>query len=236
MSRIHLRSNTLVLWLSLSAAVGAASIGVGCSSSDSGGVEESGGASAGKGGKSGGKAGAPAADDAGDSSVGGTDPGTAGDTSTDTGGRGDDTPGAGSGGKVAAGGAEPTGSAGKPSDPGEGGAAGAGEPNTDDAAIQRAKDLIAGLSSVRACPTCHQADYGGIGFWANISPDVATGIGGWTDQQIKNAIHLGKDDEDKVLCNTMERYPFTDSQLDDLVKFLRSLAPVSREITAKCPG
>ncbi len=237
MSRIHLRSNTLVLWLSLSAAVGAASIGVGCSSSDSGGVEAGGGASA-KGGRSGASAGAPVVSEAGDDSmgIGGTD-----DTGPDTGGGGrDDVPGAGSGGKAAVAGAPATSDAGQPGDsPEEGGAGGAapGEPPDENAAaIARAQALIAGLGTDSSCPTCHQKDYGGSAFWANITPDIDTGIGTWTDQQIKDAIHLGKDNEGNALCATMQHYAFTDDQLSDLVIFLRSLAPVSRKITIKCPG
>ena len=223
MSRIHLRSNTLVLWLSLTAAVGAASVGVGCSSSDSG-TAEAGGASAGKGGKSGAKAGAPATD-AGDTGVGGTDTGSGG---------GDDLPGAGAGGKVAAGGAEPMSEAGTPGEGGEGGAPVSGDDTA--AAIARAKDLIDGLTSDAKCTTCHQADYSGLGVWKNLTPDPTTGIGGaeWTDEKIARAIHEGLDADDKVLCNQMQRYQFTPSQLDDLVVFLRSLPPVVHSITSTC--
>jgi hypothetical protein len=228
MSRIHLRSNTLVLWLSLTAAVSAASIGVGCSSSDSGGTAETGGAAAGKGGKSGATAGAPATD-AGDSSVGGTD---------NSAGGADDTPGAGSGGKVAAGGAEPTADAG---DPGEGGAAGATPAGGGDetaAAITRTKALITGLPLAEQCPSCHQPKYDGFQYWANITPDPVHGIGDqalWTDQAIEDAIHLGVDPLGRTLCSQMTRYPFSKSQLDDFVIFLRSLAPSTHAITSACP-
>jgi hypothetical protein len=37
-----------------------------------------------------------------------------------------------------------------------------------------------------------------------------------------------------MLCNTMERYDFTDPQLDDLVVFLRSLPANSKKITSQC--
>jgi hypothetical protein len=223
MSRIHLRSNTMVLWLSLSAAVGAASIGVGCSSSDSGGTE-AGGASAGKGGKSGATAGAPASD-AGDTSVGGTD----------TGMGGDDMPG--SGGKVAGGGAPPVGDGGEP---GEAGAAGAltGGDDESAAAIKRTKTLIGTLLPAEQCPACHQPNYAGFQYWPNITPDPVNGIGGdeWTDEKIIGAIHEGRKADGKVLCDQMTRYPFTNAQLKDFVVFLRSLTPSSNKITSICPS
>lgn len=234
MSRTHLRSNTLVLCFSLAAAAVVGGSFVGCSSSDSGGTTESGGASAGKGGKGGATAGAPSSD-AGDDGIGGTDTGSGG---------GDDLPRAGAGGRPAAGGASPMGEAGEPgaagapSAAGAAGAAGGGEDETA-AAIERAQALIDGLTPItRKCPTCHQADYSGLGIWKNITPDPTTGIGGeeWTDEKIKRAIHDGLDEAGDPLCTQMERYQFTPSQLDDLVVFLRNLTPVVKTITSKCPN
>ncbi len=226
MSRIHLRSNTLVLWLSLSAALAAAGLGVGCSSSDSNGAgaagESAGGAGAGKGGKSG--AGAPSVGDAGENSEGGTDTGTGGS----------DVPGAGRGGATETGGGAPMSDAGEP---GEGGAAGSGD--APDPAIARTQALIASLTpAARQCPACHQASYAGLGFWANITPDPTNGIGGdnWTDDKIKRAISQGLNADGNMLCSTMERYTFTDDQLDDFVIFLRSLPANSHKITSACPN
>jgi len=210
------------LWLSLSAAVAAAGLGVGCSSSDSNDAGGGGASSgAGKGGKSGG--GAANTGDAGDSSEGGSD--------TSSGGTGgSDVPSAGGGGRSEAGGGAPTGDAGTP---GEGGAAGSGD--APDPAIARTQALIASLTPItRQCPACHQANYAGLGIWKNITPDETNGIGTWTDQQIKDAIHLGVDNEGGELCNTMERYAFSESQLNDFVIFLRSLPANSKKITSKC--
>jgi hypothetical protein len=145
-------------------------------------------------------------------------------------------PGAGAGGKVAAGGAEPTGDAGQPGDAGAGGAPETGGDETA-AAIQRAQTLISSLTPVaRQCPTCHQANYAGLGYWKNITPDPTTGIGGeaWTDDKIKRAIHDGLNADGSPLCTQMEHYQFTDAQLSDLVVFLRNLDPVVKNITLAC--
>jgi hypothetical protein len=226
MSGIHLRSNTLVLWLTLSAAVAASAVGVGCSSSDS-----DAGGTAGKGG-----GGAPATagsgnGEAGEAPVGvGGDTGEGGSVDVPSGGRADT---GGSGGSVAGG---PSGEAGVP---GEGGSGGSPDEVEEDPAVvaaqARALELIAGLSEKTRCAYCHNTEFQGLGFYPNITPDEETGIGTWSDEQIKTAIRAGKDKDGVTLCATMERYPFTDDQVSDLVVFLKHLPPVVKKITAKCP-
>lgn len=256
MSRIHLTSNTLLLWLSLSAA-GACSalVSVGCSSSD---VPSTTPGAAGKGG-AGHSGGAPATDDGGnESDAGQTSTGGVPDETEDP-GEGSEggrvvQSGGGKGGKGGSGGAPSaggTGSAaggssntaeggksGETEDPGEGGAGGA--PDTVDpeitAAQARALDLINSLTPVRRCSTCHDATYRGVGFYPNITPDVETGIGSWSEDDIKVAIRDGKDKDGKTLCATMERYPFSEAQLSDLAIFLKHIPPVSKKITSKCPS
>jgi hypothetical protein len=237
MSRIHLRSNTLLLWLTLSAAVAASAVSVGCSSSSDSGAE--GGA-----GKAGGGLGGAAAT-AGSSSSEAGDPAVGGETGE---GGGDDTPTAGTAstgtagkagtagtGGSAAGGSTGGGEAG---DPGEGGAA--GSPDAADprvaAAQARALVLISGLSTPRKCTTCHDVGYQGAGFFPNITPDVDTGIGSWDEEDIKLAISGGKNKDGEMLCATMERYAFTDEQLSDLAIFLKHLPPINKKISAKCPS
>lgn len=228
MSRIHLRSNTLVLWLSLSAAVAASAVSVGCSSST-----DSGGASAGS--SSGGDTGkAGSGSVAGEPGVGGepgdgTDNGEGGSEDTpepETGGTG------GMSGSVA-GGPSQGGDAGEP---GEVGAAGSGDaPDPEVVAAQgRATALIASLGKERTCTYCHDVSYSGGGFYRNITPDVATGIGSWTADEIKAAIRDGKDKDGKTLCKTMERFPFTDDEVSDIVVFLQHLKPISKKTTATC--
>jgi hypothetical protein len=73
----------------------------------------------------------------------------------------------------------------------------------------------------------------------NLTPDKDTGLGNWTDDQIKAAILDGKDDEGATLCSVMLRYRtlgLTDQDAQNITDYLRSLAPVSRDIpeTVSC--
>lgn len=214
MSRIHLRSSSVVLWLSLSAAVAASALGIGCSSSsDSGG--SAGETSAGASGKAG-------EGSAGESSGGsGDEAGAAGESSggSETGGTG------GTGGMI--------GVAGDTSEAGAGG----GEPvNPNQAAIDRAIALIDALPSVDRCTTCHQTSYAGLGFWPNITPDETNGIGLWSDAEITAAILEGKDPEGGDLCATMPRFDFTEAEMSDLLIYLRQLTPNAKKISGACPN
>ena len=91
------------------------------------------------------------------------------------------------------------------------------------------------LADSSSCTSCHQADYGGAGFFPNVTPDHQLGIGSWTDQQIKNALINGIDDEGEALCSLMERFPFSNQQVADLIAFLRALPPVARQTQSECP-
>jgi cytochrome c553 len=245
MSRTHLSSNTLLLWLSLSAAATACLVGVGCSSSDNSDTPAA--AGKGGGGHSGGstaKAGSDSVSEAGDSATGGVpdepdETGEGGHTEPAGGGKGGKGGSGGTGntagGSTSAGGTEPTGEAGET---GEGGAGGSPDPvETEvEAAQKRAIALINGLSTVRKCTTCHQIGFEGAGFFANITPDVETGIGSWSEDDIKVAIRDGKDKDGNALCATMERYAsFSEEQLSDLAIYLKHLTPVKKKITGKCP-
>jgi len=216
-------------------------VGVGCSSSDESGTP----AAAGRGHSGGetGKAGSDSSSEAGEAATGGVP-----DEPDDTGegGRTQPSGGGASGGKTgAAGGSTHTGgssaggssNAGDAGQTGEGGAGGSPDPVDPElaAAQARAIALIDGLSTVRKCTTCHQTDFGGSGFFANVTPDATTGIGSWDENDIKVAIRDGKDKDGKELCLTMERYPFSDAELSDLAIYLKHLAPVKRKISAKCP-
>ncbi|HVJ55560.1 MAG TPA: c-type cytochrome [Aliidongia sp.] len=64
----------------------------------------------------------------------------------------------------------------------------------------------------------------------NITPDVATGIGGWTDQQLKTALTKGvKPDGGELALPMPWRYFATmrDEDVDALIAYLRTLKPVS---------
>jgi len=106
------------------------------------------------------------------------------------------------------------------------------EPTEPSEAFLRGK----AFAELNQCVTCHQANFAGFTVFPNITPDVATGIGSWTDQQIVTAIVDGKDIDGKSLCASMARYPLSEDQAKDIVAFLRGLPAVSNRITSECPG
>lgn len=102
----------------------------------------------------------------------------------------------------------------------------------DTAAIARGKTL----ATKSNCATCHGKDYSGAGYFPNITPDKDTGVGDWTDEQIADAITMGLDDKGGELCSLMKRYDLSDTEVADMVVYLRSLPAVANEITMECPG
>lgn len=163
-------------------------------------------------------------------STGGTESGTggthstAGDTGTGSAGEPGEEPGTGGTGMSG------TGGTGEPG--GTGGSAGRPTEEPDTEAILRGK----ALAEENVCVACHQDDYSGLGFYPNLTSDMETGLGSWSDTDIANAIQNGYDKNGETLCNLMTMYPFTNEETMDVVKFLRSLPPVSNQITAVCPG
>jgi len=158
----------------------------------------------------------------------------------------DDQDGAsgGGGGKVSSGGVTGAGA-------GEGGAGGSA--NGD---VTRGEYLV---SHVLGCPDCHTprlADgspdparfLAGNAMFAdltpddpdkglvptpNLTPDVDTGLGGWSAEQIKDAILNGIDDEGEPLVNIMPYYMYhnlTDADADAVVAYLRQIPAVANEI------
>jgi hypothetical protein len=102
----------------------------------------------------------------------------------------------------------------------------------------------------RGCPSCHDPSDGAgtlagdlapvkgtLAFPANLTPDRTTGIGGWADIQIVRAMRFGVDDQGQELCPTMPRFPMIgDEEAATIVSYLRSLAPVTRQIPdSNCP-
>jgi hypothetical protein len=120
-----------------------------------------------------------------------------------------------------------------------------------------ARDGVLGMAAVQAlrCANCHQdepvdaglilsgrlvstvAD-GGV-FPKNLTPDPATGLGCWTDQEIINAVMNGIDDEGQTLCIRMPRFGtrIDGGVAQEIVDFLRTLPPVNKAIpdTVVCP-
>jgi hypothetical protein len=86
------------------------------------------------------------------------------------------------------------------------------------------------------CGSCHAEDLGGRGFYRNITPDVETGIGSWTDRQIANAIR-GGGGPGTQFCSLMPLYSgLKDQQVADMVAYLRSVPAVTNKIVSMCPG
>jgi mono/diheme cytochrome c family protein len=105
---------------------------------------------------------------------------------------------------------------------------------------QRGKLVV----TMYGCANCHTPDdmTNGIlagqtmkarkgAYAANLTPDHATGIGDWTDDQIIRAVRTGVDDQDMPLCSSMPRFAaMTDAQAADLVAYLHSIPAVNHQI------
>ncbi|HET9992290.1 MAG TPA: cytochrome c, partial [Kofleriaceae bacterium] len=135
-----------------------------------------------------------------------------------------------------------------PSDPGTGQGWGSGS-------AAHANELARGAYLVRAtgCLACHTAmgpggpdlaNLGGgglempevLGTWRspNITPDKATGIGNWTDEQISRAIREGTRPDGTQLYSIMPYALYnrmTDRDVAAVVAFIRTLKPVDRIVT-----
>lgn len=76
----------------------------------------------------------------------------------------------------------------------------------------------------------------GVTIAANITPDEETGIGAWTDEEIKTAISKGTGKDGKPLAPPMAFYAYanmTPEDLDAIVAYLRTIPPVSHAIAAQ---
>lgn len=70
-------------------------------------------------------------------------------------------------------------------------------------------------------------------FSANLTPDVETGIGGWTDEQIKVAIRTGQRPSGRILVPVMPYHSLNsiaDADLDAVVAYLRSIPAVKNAV------
>jgi hypothetical protein len=101
-------------------------------------------------------------------------------------------------------------------------------------------EQLAGSPNGVASPTA----IGGTAYPPNLTPDPATGLGCWTDEQIENAFLDGIDNEGMALCAPMPRFGhFADgggidpAQAPAVVQYLRSLPIVSQQVpdTPDCP-
>lgn len=73
----------------------------------------------------------------------------------------------------------------------------------------------------------------GTVFSKNLTPDPETGLGEWTDEEIKTAIRTGRDREGFVSFPIMPYVLYNgmaEADLDAIVAFLRSLPPIENEV------
>jgi hypothetical protein len=120
----------------------------------------------------------------------------------------------------------------------------------DDASVQAGLALVLQLK----CYNCHQnqpleaglelsgkntsLQQGGAIFPPNLTSDIKTGLGCWTNDQIKTAILYGYDDMDAALC-VMPKFitkGVEAGSADQIVQFLRSLPIKSNQVPdTMCP-
>lgn len=73
----------------------------------------------------------------------------------------------------------------------------------------------------------------GVVFTKNLTPDVETGLGAWTDDEIKTAIKTGVSRDGLHLFPIMPYVMFNnmaDADLDAIVAFLRSVEPINNSV------
>ena len=104
----------------------------------------------------------------------------------------------------------------------------------------------------RGCAGCHDDGNGTLAgsakpiadqpagvtaFGGNLTPDVRTGIGVWSDEQIVRALRFGTDDNGETMCAASPRYgDLGDLEARAIVAYLRSLDAVARAIPPSvCP-
>ncbi len=97
-------------------------------------------------------------------------------------------------------------------------------------------DPMAGVLSGQTVPLMG-TPAGTMVYPANITPDQNTGIGSWTDDNFTSATRAGIDDQGQLLCMAMPRfYNMSDTDLKNLIAYLRSLPAVNRTIPdSVCP-
>lgn len=78
----------------------------------------------------------------------------------------------------------------------------------------------------------------GIVYPSNITPDIETGIGTWSDRQIANAIRagIGRHGNRRIATMPWQGYArLSDDDLTAIVSYLRSIEPVQHRVPAEVP-
>ncbi len=129
------------------------------------------------------------------------------------------------------------------------GSASAASTGDGGAAVVSKTPSASGETLVGPCKTCHGADLSGATtaltgyapgvslFAPNLTPDKDTGIGAWTDAQLRVAIRQGLDSEGKILCAQMKHYPnILVADLEAIIATLRA-QPAAKKVIGEsvCP-
>jgi hypothetical protein len=135
---------------------------------------------------------------------------------------------------------------------GGGGSGTMGNGADSDAGPLATADKSVGAQSVmdRKCVNCHGMDMSGATamipypqdptvelYPPNLTPDMATGTGSWTDQQLIDAIRNGQDNEGLELCPQMNHFSMmSDFEVNSIVLYLRSIPAVNKQVLRSvCP-
>ena len=116
-------------------------------------------------------------------------------------------------------------------------------PTPDSGAAPDPQTIAAGSALVTAqgCNTtaCHSADLSGNvrqpsgAYSANLTPDPATGIAGWTVADLTSALQEGVDKDGKALCASMPRFAqLTATNIADIYAYLESIPAVTKARTS----
>ena len=83
-------------------------------------------------------------------------------------------------------------------------------------------------------------EYPGIVYPPNITPDMETGIGSWSDPQIANAVRsgIGRHGDRRISVMPWRGYAtISNEDIDAIVAYLRSIEPISHAVPAEVsPG
>lgn len=73
----------------------------------------------------------------------------------------------------------------------------------------------------------------GVFHGSNLTPDMETGIGGWTEEQIVTAIRTGKRPDGRMLAPSMPWMSFaalSDEDAHAIASYLKTLSPVANKV------
>jgi mono/diheme cytochrome c family protein len=107
--------------------------------------------------------------------------------------------------------------------------------------------------TARKCKQCHGDDMSGttarlpdtqtnrddtMAFSSNLTPDVETGLGDWSDDEITRAMREGYQRDDHPMCEPMPTFTtMSDKEVADIIAYLRSLPAVVKKIPeSTCPS